>query len=78
LSRKSKKANQDLLNQVIKLTGIPSRTIKKELKGILDRNNIDANNLTLDQLRYVVASYLRQIMGGLIDRCSVRRPEKTH
>lgn len=70
-TRKKKKTSHsgdDLFNQVISLTGIPAQTIKRELKSILDRKNIDVNNLTLDQLRCVVASYLREIMGGILDR----------
>lgn len=58
----------DLFNQVINLTGIPAQTIRKELKTILDRKNIDVNSLTIEQLRVVVASYLREIMGGILDR----------
>lgn len=65
---KRKKRGQDLLNQVIQLTGIPSRHIKQELLCILERKKIDLNSLTLDQLRLVVASYLREIMGNLLDR----------
>jgi hypothetical protein len=75
---KTKKKGEDLLNQVIKLTGIPSTTIRRELKTILDRKGLDINNLTLDQLRLVVASYLREIMGGLLDRAGHKRTETKH
>ncbi len=71
------KRGEELFNQVIALTGIPAKHIKRELKAILDRKNIDVNNLTLDQLRVVVASYLREIMGGLLDKYTHRRPENT-
>ena len=68
-----------LLQQLIQLTGIPAKTIRKELKGILDRHHIDLDNLTVEQLRIVVASYLRQIMGGLLDRRhNVRRADLSH
>ena len=69
----AKKAGRDLLDQVIHLTGIPSKTIKRELKCILDRKNLDINNLTLDQLRSVVATYLREIMGGLLDKTDPKK-----
>ena len=72
------KNGDDLFNQVIALTGLPGEKIKRELKSILDRKNIDVNNLTLDQLRGVVASYLREIMGGLLDRYHHKKPENTH
>lgn len=73
-----RKSGEDLFNHVISLTGIPAQSIKRELKTILDRKNIDVNHLTVDQLRQVAASYLREIMGGLIDRYHHRKTEKTH
>jgi hypothetical protein len=78
LCRRRPKSGHDLLNQVIKLTGIPAKHIREELKAILDRKNIDVKNLTLDQLRLVVASYLREIMGNLLDRTHAKRPETNH
>jgi len=79
LKKKSKKATgDDLFNQVIKLTGIPRKTIREELKLILDRKNIDVNSLTLEQLRGVVASYLREIMGNLLDKSGQRSKSDTH
>ena len=81
-SKKKAKGTQkdDLFHQVCALTGLPAHKIKKELKAILDRKNIDVNNLTLDQLRGVVASYLREIMGGLLDRShhGKKPPEPQH
>jgi hypothetical protein len=66
--KKSKEhKGDDLFDQVVRLTGIPAKTIKDELKVILERKNIDISKLTLDQLRTVVASYLREIMGSLLD-----------
>jgi hypothetical protein len=80
LKKRRKKApkGDDLFNQVIKLTGIPQKTIRRELKSILERKNIDVNQLTLEQLRCVVASYLREIMGNLLDRAGHRRSEPHH
>ncbi len=74
----TKKKNDDLFNQVVKLTGLPGKTIRRELKSILDKKNIDANQLTIDQLRAVVASYLREIMSNLLERASSRRQETRH
>lgn len=72
------KVGEDLFNQVVALTGIPAKTIQRELNTILERKNIDIHHLTLDQLRGVVASYLREIMGNVLDRCSPRRTDPTH
>ena len=65
---------KDLFSQVVKLSGIPAASIQKELKDILDKKNIDLNHLTLDQLRQVAASYLREIMCSVLDR-RPRQPE---
>lgn len=63
----------ELLNQVIRMSGIPAGSIQKDLKTILERKNLDENNLTLDQLRVVVASYLREIMASILEK----RPDPT-
>ena len=78
-TRKRKpRAETDLFHQLIHLTGMPANTIRKELKSILERKNIDLDNLTLEQLRTVVASYMRQILGTLLDRPPQKKSEITH
>lgn len=73
------KAGEGLLDQVVRLTGLPATAVKKELKAVLDKKNIDVNQLTLEQLRAVVASYLREIMMGLLERGSLKnRGERQH
>lgn len=67
---------EELFNQLVHLTGIPAKTIKDELKSILERKNIDLNRLTLDQLRVVIASYLREIMGSLLDGSRIKKREQ--
>ncbi len=76
-AKKLPSKGEELLNQVIRLTGIPAGTIRNELHAILERKNIDIRHLTLDQLRSVVASYLREIMGNVLDRCH-RKGETQH
>lgn len=75
VKRSKPKKGGDLFNHVVRLSGIPGKTIQRELKGILDRQNIDIDNLTVDQLRRVVASYLREIMGTVLDRCTPKKQE---
>jgi len=72
-AKRKTKRNSDLLTQVCRLTGIPGKSIKDELKNIIEEKNLDMNNLTLDQLRQVAASYLREIMSSLIDRSNQRQ-----
>lgn len=81
--RKAKKPStgttgSDLFQQVVRLTGIPKQALLKELRGILDKQHIDVKNLTLDQLRAAAASYLREIMGGILDKVHARREEHLH
>ncbi len=64
------------MSQVIRMTGIPARTIRKELNAIMKRKGLDPKELTLDQLRGVVASYLREIMASLLE--PARKPDRGH
>lgn len=58
---------EQLIEQLVQLTGIPSQIIRKELNVILEKRNYDFGKLTVEQLRVVVAAYLREIMGGMLD-----------
>lgn len=59
----------------MRLTGVPADKLRRELEGVLRKRNIDINQLTLDQLRVAVASYLRDIMGAMLDRYNQRRTD---
>jgi hypothetical protein len=54
--------SNNLLEQLTQLSGLSSQIIKKELQHILEKKNIDPDKITLEQLRMVVASYVRDIM----------------
>lgn len=73
-SRKKKR----LLDQVIQLTGIPSQTIRRELQSIISKKNLKPEDINLEQLRNVAATYLREIMGGLLENAHFRRNDKLH
>ena len=77
-TKSRKKCGEDLFHQVVKLTGIPSKNFQRDLKAILVKKNIDVKKLTVEQLRSVAASYLREIMGGLLDRYANRRTDSSH
>lgn len=68
----------ELFHQVVRLTGIPQKQLKQELKGILDKKHIDLKDLTIDQLRCAAASYLREIMGGILDKYGHKKTESHH
>lgn len=74
---KRAKKKKKLLEQVISLTGVKSQAIRKELLTIMAKKNIKADEITLDQLRAVAATYLREIMGGLLESTHFRRHDRT-
>lgn len=57
---------------MVKLTGIPGKAMRHELHALLERKNIDVAHLTLEQLRTAAASYLREIMEGLLESDKTR------
>jgi len=65
----------DLFSQVVTATGIPSESIEKELRSLLERRGVNAERLTLAQLRAAVAQYLREVMAELLER--THRPTRT-
>lgn len=67
-NKRNCKRRSDLLNQLVALTGVPGKTIRRELGDILQRKQINLHDITLEQLRTVVACYLRQIMSGILER----------
>ncbi|MBM4304384.1 MAG: hypothetical protein FJ116_05240 [Deltaproteobacteria bacterium] len=67
-----------LLNQVVKLTGLPTKDIKHELKEILKYKNINVYQLNLGQLRSAAASYVREIMISLMDKYQHKKSDPVH
>lgn len=53
-----------LFRQLIELTGLPAEEIGRELRRLLGERGIDPDFVTLEQLREVLASYLRQTLKG--------------
>lgn len=52
---------EELLQSVIALTGLPKELISQELKDIVAKAGYESTNLTLDQLRHVMLSYLESM-----------------
>lgn len=67
-----------LLNYVVKLTGLPSKEIKHELKEILEKKNLNLNQLNIKQLRSVAASYVREIMMTLLEKYHLKKTDSLH
>jgi len=68
--KRSSSKSVKLLEHVIQLTGLPSQVLRREIQSILDKKNIKPEDMTLEQLRSVATSYLRDIMGSLLDKNS--------
>jgi hypothetical protein len=54
-------ANQ-LFKDVAEATGLPNDLITKELSQLVSNKGIENDNLTLDELRLVMADYLREVI----------------
>lgn len=66
-TKKRSPQKRKLLDHVIQLTGLPSQVLRRELQAILVKKNIKPEEMNLEQLRSVATSYLREIMGPLLN-----------
>jgi hypothetical protein len=52
----------ELFKQVVGATGLPSEIMTKELSEVLEGKGFASENVTLDELRLVLADYLREVI----------------
>jgi len=71
------KKGEELLEHFIQLTGIPPQSLLKELGDIFEKKGIDPKKITIEQLRLVVASYLRDFFAQHIPKLN-RKTEEEH
>jgi hypothetical protein len=57
----SEPGGQELIEQVVSLTGLPESMVEKELHEILDLTGRNPASLTLDELRQAMLLYLEAI-----------------
>jgi hypothetical protein len=57
---------QDLIQQLVTLTGLPEDWAKQELDEVLNHYGQNSKNLTLDQLREVLVAYLEATQAELM------------
>ena len=60
-------AGNELFEQVATLTGLPQDVIRKELHVMMEKKGINPMSLTLEQLRKVMADYLREVLCSAIE-----------
>lgn len=51
----------NLAKTLIEATGLPEDPVKRELDSLLSQHGKDAANLTLEELREVMADYLQSV-----------------
>lgn len=56
-----------LFNEVIEYTGLPRASISKELKRLLRLRGLDADKLTLEELRTFLTAFLEEIANEQAD-----------
>lgn len=50
-----------LVDMVIENTGLPERPVREEMTALLERNGVNPETMTLDDLRLVMADYLQDV-----------------
>ena len=60
-----------LIDAVVAATGLPETPIKRELTGLLNEHGKNAEDITLDELREIMAAYLQTVMLELADESEV-------
>lgn len=53
--------NRNLAGTVLAATGINCDSLSKEFNQLLDHNGLTSDDLTIEQLREVMADYLNQV-----------------
>lgn len=59
---------ESLLKQLISQTGLPAEGVENELDRLIERAGLQRENITLDDLRLVLADYLQDILLESKDR----------
>ena len=56
---------QNLVDQVISMAGVPKEQVKTELNDIIDEMGFHRDEITLNQVRLVLVTYLEQVNSNL-------------
>lgn len=59
---------ESLLKQLISQTGLPTEGVENELDRLIEKAGLQKENITLDDLRLVLADYLQDILLESKDR----------
>ena len=53
---------KELLQQIIALSGLPEDSAQREVEALALKRNKNIDNLTLDDVRYILAMYLQDVL----------------
>jgi hypothetical protein len=67
LKSQEEPGGEELIQQVVSLTGLPGAMVHKELNQILELSGQDSQALTLEQLRAAMLAYLESLQAELAD-----------
>ncbi|HEX7674413.1 MAG TPA: hypothetical protein VF412_09585 [Bdellovibrio sp.] len=59
--------NSGLFKTVVEATGLPETPVSKELQTLVTENGFNPEELTIDELREVMAAYLNQVFLEMIE-----------
>lgn len=55
----------ELIETLIQSTGLPEDLIRQEVLKIFQQSNVDLNNVSLDDVRRVMSTYMQDVLTGL-------------
>jgi hypothetical protein len=55
----------ELIETLIQSTGLPEDIIRQEVLKIFQQSGVDLNNVSLDDIRKVMSSYMQDVLTGL-------------
>ena len=64
---------QELIEQLVALSGLPRIGVEAELRRILEKSGHDPKKLTMDQLRTAMMEYLCTIEGDLFQEPAIKQ-----
>ncbi|MGE3973144.1 MAG: hypothetical protein AB7F59_01310 [Bdellovibrionales bacterium] len=53
---------EKVLEQIAEATGLPSHLVMGELKGMIEKAGLDAQTMSMDDLRNILAEYLQNVI----------------
>lgn len=75
-SRLNPRANSELLKNLISATGISEELISSELTQLTNRAGIKPEDLTIEDLRQILADYVQEVLLSAKAEFDAKKPQK--